>query len=80
MGVGKEGLIVFDEVQLCERALTLLKYFVRTIRIIILSWQASFLLVSGKGDDNLLLYNGFSDKSFYPYLTYLVNSYILKIV
>lgn len=39
--VKEKTLIVFDEVQLCERALTSLKYFVRMPRIIILLWQAA---------------------------------------
>lgn len=38
--IKEKTLIVFDEIQLCERALTALKYFVRIRRIIILSWQA----------------------------------------
>lgn len=39
--VTEKTLIVFDEVQLCERALTSLKYFARTLRIITSSSQAA---------------------------------------
>lgn len=42
--VKEKTLVVFDEVQLCERALTSLKYFVKMPRIIILSWQAACLV------------------------------------
>ena len=42
--VKEKTLIVFDEVQLCERALTSLKYFCEDAQIIILLLQVVYLV------------------------------------